>query len=219
MHIFVAVPCRDTRIGVAAFKCLVGECEVARGIDDEITVSFLTGCSLLPHGRNVLVQRFMDSGADRMVFVDDDMSWNVGDLVKLARVPFDVVGAAGRSKEATERYAVHWLDKPELWANEAGLLEVASIGAGFLAINRCVFEALKKAHPERGYCGDEGNDVFCYFYVPFLDIFYGEDAAFCRDWRLAGGRVWLDPTITLGHWEGRDCYKGNIGKWLKGRID
>jgi hypothetical protein len=42
---------------------------------------------------------------------------------------------------------------------------------------------------------------------------YGEDYSFCKRWRDMGGRVWVDPTISMGHlgtkiWKGRlaDCF-------------
>lgn len=172
---------------------------------------------MLPHGRNELVEQFMESGAERLVFVDDDMSWEPGALVRLAHHAVDVVGGAGRAKESDERYCVTWLDKPELWSNEAGLIEVKSIGAAFLAISRAAIERLRGAG--RTYIGDLDRVLHCHFYVPFEGgVFFGEDAAFCRDWRALGGEIWLDPDITLGHWDGNRPYQGNIGKWLKSRI-
>lgn len=219
MKIFVAVPSRDNRISIPAFKSLLGECEFARGSGDGVEVSFLPGCSLLPHGRNELVQQFMESGADRLVFVDDDMSWEPGALIRLAHHDVDIVGGAGRAKEPEERYCVTWLDKPELWSDERGLIEVKSLGAAFLAISRAAIEKLRE-QADRAYTGDLDRVVYCHFYVPFVDgVFHGEDAAFCRDWRGCGGTIWLDPELTLSHWDGNRPFVGNIGAWLKRRTE
>lgn len=217
MRIFVAVPSRDNRVTAPMFKSLLGESEVARAAGDGFEVSFLPGCSLLPHGRNELVEQFMESGAERLVFVDDDMSWEPGALVKLAHHDADIVGGAGRAKETEERYCVTWLDRPELWSDSRGLIEVKSLGAAFLAISRAAIERLRAAE-SRTYVGDLDRVVHAHFTVPFTDgRLYGEDAAFCRDWAAAGGTVWLDPEITLTHWGGNRPHKGNIGQWLKSR--
>lgn len=217
MKIFVAVPSRDNRITIPCFNSLLGECEAARRNGDGLEVSFLPGCSLLPHGRNELVQQFIESGADRLVFVDDDMSWEPGALCRLAHHDADIVGVAGRAKETEERYCVTWLDRPELWSDERGLIEVKSLGAAFLAISREAIERLR-ATENRTYVGDLDREVYAHFCVPFVDgRFFGEDAAFCRDWAAAGGTVWLDPELTLTHWDGNRPYKGHIGNWLKAR--
>ncbi len=38
--------------------------------------------------------------------------------------------------------------------------------------------------------------------------------AFCALWRSIGGKVWLDPDLTLTHTGGNPSYTGRIGDWL-----
>lgn len=217
MKIFVAIPTYDGKIGIETVRCLLNE-QAASGLSgDELKVALLAGCSLIPMGRNQLAQEFMDSDADRLVFVDADVSWEPGALLKIAHASPDVVGGAYRYKQETEGYPVGWLAKKELWSDEHGLLEVASLPGGFLAINRSAFETLKAAHADRSYT-HFGHKVHCFFHAPFADgRLYGEDAAFCRDWAECGGTIWLDPELTLTHWDGNRPYAGTIGRWLQGR--
>lgn len=216
MRIFVAIPCHDAKVGIETVRGLLNEQVAALAAGDELQVAFLPGCSLITFGRNQLAGDFLNTEADRLVFVDSDVSWEPGSLVKIAHHPADVVGGAYRYKSDTEGYPVSWIEG-ELWSDEHGLIEVGSMPTGFLAINRSVFDRLKEAHPERGY-EHQGHKAHAFFHAPFKDgIMYGEDAAFCADWRAAGGKVFLDPELALTHSDGNRAYVGHIGNWLRAR--
>lgn len=168
-----------------------------------------------------MVQEFMDSDADKIVFLDSDITFEPGQLILLALKPADLVGGAYRFKFAAENYPIGWLPDPEqkgLWANGHGLMEVASLPTGFLSISRKVFEVLREKHPDREY-EHLGQKAFCYFQMVFKDGgLYSEDSFFCREWREAGGKVFLAPEIELTHWDFAPVpFKGHIGNWLKGR--
>lgn len=216
MNIFVAIPAYDGKVCVETVRSLLNEQMIAVGAGVEFKAVFLPGCSLITHARNQMAQDFLDSEADRLVFIDADVSWQPGDLIRLAAHPVDFVGGAYRLKQDDEAYPVGWLDKPELQA-EDGLLEVASVPGGFLALSRKVFDDLKLEHPDRGYSHYQFRG-HGYFHAPIQNgRLYGEDTAFCNDWRNIGGKVWLDPEITLTHSGGSNQYTGRIGDWLKAR--
>lgn len=220
MKIFAGLPCYDGKVDVDTARSLLNEQVAAQAMDCELRVAFLPGSSLITHARNQLAQDFLDSDADRLVFVDADVSWDLGSLLRLAHHPKDVVGGAYRFKTEPESYPVSWLDRPELWADpETGLLDVAAVPGGFLAISRDVFAKLREAFPDRAY-SHGGHDFHGYFHAPIIGgQMYGEDSAFCTDWRSIGGQVWLDPTLRLTHSGGVNTYTGVIGDWLKGRGD
>ena len=185
---------------------------------DELIFRFLSSCSHPAMGRNQLAQDFMDSDAERLVFLDSDVTFELGAILKISKYPVDFVGGAYRFKLDEEKYPVGWLDKKELWANELGLLEVGTLPGGFLSLSRKVFETLKSAHPEREY-EHFGKKSHCYFQMPFANgHLCGEDSFFCLEWRAQGGQVFLDPELTLSHWDFNKPYVGNIGNWLKSRI-
>lgn len=193
---------------------------MAAGCGDEFQVRFLSSCSHPAMGRNQLANDFMESEADRLVFLDADVTFEPGALIKIAHHRDEFVGGAYRYKQDSEQYPVGWL--PEvllraLPANERGLLDVMTLPGGFLSLSRKVFEAIRAANPGREY-EHFGKAAYCYFQMPFRDgHLYGEDSHFCKEWRDTGGRVFLDPEISLTHWEFNRPYKGHIGNWLRGR--
>lgn len=218
MKILVAIPVYDGKLQVQSVKCLLEERTVAAACGDDLQVRFLPACSHPAMGRNQLAQDFLDSDADRLVFLDADVTFEPGAILRIARHKVAFVGGAYRFKLDQEMYPVGWLtERKELWASELGLLEVQTLPGGFLSLSREVFDRLRAAHPERGY-EHFGKQAHCFFQMPFTDgHLYGEDSFFCREWREAGGQVWLDPELTLTHWDNGKPFKGHIGQWLKSR--
>lgn len=217
MKILVATPVYDGKLPVQLVRCLLDERIIALGSGDEVNVLFLPSCSHAAMGRNQLAQKFMDSDCDRLVFLDSDVSFEPGAIVKIASHPVDFVGGSYRYKFDTENYPIGWLDTPELWSDENGLIEVATLPGGFLSLSRKVFEVLRAAHPEREY-EHFGNHMHCYFQMIFQNgSLFGEDSYFCKEWRETGGKVYLNPDLTLTHWDFNKPYIGNIGNWLKSR--
>lgn len=219
MKILVATPVYDGKLPIETLRCVLNEQAVALGGGVGIEFRFLPACSHPAMGRNQLVHDFLASDADRLVFLDADVTFDPGAIIRLAGYKADFVGGAYRYKMDTECYPVSWLDKPDLWANSDGLLEVKTLPGGFLALSRGVFERLKAAHPGRTF-EHFGRTMHCYFQMPYQDgALWGEDAMFCRDWRDIGGEVLLDPEIALTHWDFNRPYPGHIGRWLKGRAE
>lgn len=218
MKVFVAIPVYDGKLPIQTVNCLMNEKTVAHGVGDDLTVNFLCSDAGITGARNTLATSFMDSDFDRLVFLDSDITFEPGALLKLAHMPVDFVGGAYRHKREEESYPIDWLKKDELWWDENKLLEVAKLPTGFLALSRKVFETIRTAHPERSYYQSD-NKGFCYFQMPFKDgIFYGEDFFFCHEWCETGGKIYLDPEIKLTHWNFNPTpYVGHIGSWLKNR--
>lgn len=188
----------------------------ASALGIELQVVFLPGCSLITMARNQLAAKFLESDCDKLISIDADVSWEVGSVLKLAARPVDFVGGAYRLKQDAEAYPIGWLaDRPELWSVN-DLIEVENVPGGFLALTRDVFAKLLEAHPRPySHYQFEGQ---AYWHAPYQHgRLYGEDAAFCHDWRSIGERVWLDPELTLSHHGGSHTYTGNIGQWLKNR--
>ncbi len=217
MKILVAIPVYDGKLPAETVRCLLNEQAAALGGGDDFSVRFLPNCSHPAMGRNQLAQAFMDSDSDRLVFLDSDVTFDTGSLIRLAHHSVDFVGGAYRLKLETESYPVGWIDSPEFQGTAEGLLEVATLPGGFLSLSRNVFKCLKGAHPERGY-QHFGRKAHAYFQTPFVGgHLYGEDSFFCKEWRDIGGQVFLDPEMSLTHWDFNRPYPGHIGNWLKRR--
>lgn len=220
MNIHVAIPVYDGKVPVEVARSLLNEKAAAHLLGDDLIVEFLPGCSHPGMGRNQLAQAFMDSNYDRLIFLDSDISWEPGQLLKLARWPVEFVGGCYRYKKGEEGYPIGWLPDPELkglYSNALGLIEVASLPGGFMSLARSVFEKIRAANPDRQF-EHMGKEMFCYFEMPYtLGRLWGEDGFFCKTWRELGEKIYLDPTIELTHWDFSPVpYKGSIGNWLGG---
>lgn len=211
----VAIPTYDRKIACETVRSLLDEQGAAAKAGVEMQIAFIPGSSLITQARNQAVKAFFDSDADKLVYLDADVAFEPGAIVRLTSHDVDFVGGAYRYKHDPEEYPISWLDKPELWADpKTGLLEVAMVPGGFMCLTRAVFEKLSKQFPERGYLF-HGHKFFAFFHCPPGD---GEDGAFCRDWRDVGGQVWMDPDLTLTHVDAAGKqYTGNVGRWLKNR--
>ena len=91
-----------------------------------------------------------------------------------------------------------------------GLIEVKDAGTGFMCIKREVIEKMIEAMPELEYkkearflMNDKDDGVRWAVFDGEIDKddgrYLSEDYLFCRRWQRLGGKVWLDPEITLTH--------------------
>ena len=215
MKVFVAIQAYDRKVCCETVRALLDEQSVAAAAGIDLITGFVTGSAYIHIARDQCVQEFRDSGADRLVFIDSDVAWEPGALLKIALAKQDFVGGCYRFKRDVEGYPVEWLqDRAELWADpETGLLEVSALPGGFLSLSRAVFDRLEAAHPERRYA-HEGHERHSFFHCPPGG---GEDGTLCAEWRAIGGQVWLDPMLRLTHVDGGRAYVGCIGDWLRAR--
>lgn len=167
-----------------------------------------TGSGSIGLGRNRLARNFLDiPEAECIVFVDSDISWTGGELAKLAKRPEDVIGATYRPKIEIECY--HIDGKPEPVGD---LYRVDGLPGGFIKMSRKAFESI----PANAYADGDGKEWVDYFPTGFhRGRMYGEDYGFCRQWRDAGGTVFLDPSIKLRHHDGSRAFEGDPKAWIE----
>jgi hypothetical protein len=204
--LYVGIPSIDGKAHVETVDSLLSEQLLAHPNGDHLLVDWVKGCSLIGHARNVLVRNFLEiPECDRMVFVDSDLGWSCGELMRLAKRPEAVVGCTYRRKQEEPVYSVHGTPSEA----HDGLLKVDGVPGGFVAISRTVFETIKAQKPERTYTGPDGKDYYDFFPTGFGNhILWGEDYAFCALWRECGGDVFLDPKPVLHH-VGMKTYSGS----------
>ena len=195
---------------------MVSLLETVRRISKAEVMFFgVLGNSVLPMSRNSLVAKAMAHDADKLIFIDDDVSWNSEDFQKL--VLHDVKICAGVYQKrpydprAPAEFAVSAFPGG-LQADHRGLVEVDGAATGFLRIDREVFETMKpscvKLWDSRTHEGKEMEELYEYFsYGKMLKegrtAFEGEDYNFCRKARAHGYKTFIDPTMQLGHHVGQ----------------
>lgn len=208
MLVYVGIPVLDGKPYAQLVDSLLAE--HLRGFFEGVhfLVDWEIGCSLIGDARNRIAKRFLATkGCNVLVFVDADISWPTGSLIKLAKSRKDVIGGTYRPKVDDESYHV--------WgkAQKVGrLYRVDGLPGGFLKISR---RALGKMKP-KGYLSADGTATLDYFPMGFhRGVYYGEDYGFCRLYRQSGGTIWLDPSLKLRHHDGGRVFSGDPAKWLE----
>lgn len=218
MKISVGLPVYDGKVMAQQTACLLAETSLAHLTGDSLNVRFLGSCTNLAFGRNHLVHEFLESGDDALVFLDADVTFKPGELLKLAHHPVDMVGGAYRLKEEKERYPINLLQEPRP-PGPNGLVEVAMLPTGFLKLTRAVFDRYRAHYPGREYKVWD-KSYYCYFQIPFEGgSLFTEDSYFCKELLAKGERMYLDPELTLTHWQGNIPYVGHIGNWYRKRME
>lgn len=176
----------------------------------------IAGMCYLDHCRNMLVREFMNSRADDMVFVDDDVGFPRDALARLRDFTPEIVAAIYPKKVEPLSWPVDLAYPPEL--HPEGLASCLVIPTGLMRIRREVFETLRdRAVP---YSSAGGPEVRAYFKTDIRNgLYWGEDVEFCRMWHASGGKLWgvLDMPMRHVNKDGK-VYEGNWGPSLMADI-
>ena len=186
----------------------------AAGWQDEAVYEI--GCPYISAARSKMLRKALDAKADVVVFIDHDLSWEPGDLLRLIETEGEVVSGTYRFKKDEEEYMGAVMANPDGTpvVREDGCIKAASIPAGFLKITKHAVNRFMAFYPELCY-GDR--------FAPCVDLFnhgahnwtwYGEDYAFARRWNERCGDIWIIPDLNLTHHAGNVAYPGNFHKFL-----
>lgn len=208
MKLALLTPCYS---GLANIAFTTAVCDTLRRVQKtEVAFFTIVGVGILHMARNNLVARALDWGADRVVFLDDDVSWQSDDFQKLVLHPEPIVGGVYQKKGANARaatsFAVSALPQG-FQADHRGLVEVHGAATGFLRVDRAVFEAMKPLVPklhDDSLSEAENAHLHLWFDFPVTQqpkglMVQGEDYSFCSKARAAGFRIYVDPSIRLRH--------------------
>lgn len=147
--------------------------------------------------RNYCVVQAQKNGSEYLFFVDDDMTFPKETLERLLANGKEVIGVNSYSRclplsstvglmdekgeyKHPERHPAFAMKIPEV------PFQAFFVGAGVMLIDMKVFEKIKKPYFEF-VMGKDGQ------------IVHGEDGSFCEKFKKAGGEIWCDPTIEIGH--------------------
>jgi hypothetical protein len=193
-----------------------------------VTFQFVVGSSVVHRARNELVAHFLASDFTDLLFVDDDMQFEPGAVLRLLGSDKPLIGGVGRMRvQKPNSDPAVWCWRPlrgpagELIQDEMGAIEARGFGAAFMLINRRVFADMVAAHPDwkRDGAPDWPADLRARYFEFFTQSErdehgeLSEDYGFCHRWRQLGGRVWIDPEIRLGH-VGAFNYAGSVAELL-----
>jgi hypothetical protein len=173
--------------------------------------------SLVDRGRDRAAATLLESDCTHLLFIDADIEFEPGAIIKLLAAGKDLVVGAYRKKSDRGEFAISFLEGADQHLEqcpETGVVKIARAGTGFMMISRAVFERLAAEIPGISY-KDYSNAADPRAMHAFFEHIvrdgrrWSEDYTFCERWRGVGGDIWLDPTINLSHWGGNP-WKGSI---------
>ena len=187
----------------------------AKGYETEFAL--ITGCCYVQEARNKLVKQFIDSGADVLFFLDDDISWPAEAAIRLIEMPDDMVAGVYPLKQAVPEFpgVIHTDVSHYPVVRADGCISAAGVPTGFLRIRRNVIERMINAYPDQKYTDyKDGAST-----ETLHDLFpqgvrngrwVGEDYAFCQLWKAIYGEIWIIPDIDFTH----AGFRGNYHQFL-----
>lgn len=217
--LFFAIPAYDFKVGVKLMGSLVEFARMAPQYGVQFAMSTISGCSVVSRARNLLVDDFLQSDCDTLMFIDADMTFDPNDIIRLLAFSGgptkNIVGGTGvaRKKEKTFHLNLDTDEDGNILMDAMGLTRAKQMGTGFMMVQRQVFETLIERHPEwRFHDVASGRTIYSLFDFKSTAAGYiGEDYNFCDRARAEGFQVWVDPTIKLGHM-GVMEYEGAFGE-------
>lgn len=195
------------------------------GIEWEIET--ICGNCYIQVARNQLVHKFLKSDCDKILFLDDDISWDPD--AAIAIVQMDRPISAGIYPMKAEDLASEIIFPVVFRCTDDGLaladgpyICAARAATGFLCVERRVFVEIMEANPHLSYV-DRDEQMFDFFPQGVKGTkWVGEDYAFCDLWGALGGSIAVMPDLTFGHHKRGKSWYGNLwayAKQLPGGID
>ena len=178
--IFVATPMYGGMCHGMYTKSTADLATIATQYGMDVRFFYLFNESLITRARNYLVDEFLRSPYTHLMFIDSDIAFNPNDVLTLAALDKDIVGApypkkciawekvrnavdAGHADEkpdALEEYTGDYVFNPVAGTSEIKItepVEVLEIGTGFMLIERAVFEKFREAYPQFSYKPDHNR--------------------------------------------------------------
>ena len=185
--IFVATPTLTGKLDRRYVSALINSMDVLKNHGHDVLWFTVTG-SLISKARNRCVHSFLESNADTLVFVDDDMIWEPLDMLKLIESEHSMIGGTYLQKRDDELI----FNKP--LSEGLGVIPIKWLPGGFIKIEREVFETIKAKLDVTTYDG-----ITAFYQEEYQNGFVGEDVFICKLYTEAGGQPYLDTSISLGH--------------------
>ena len=193
-------PCYGGQMTEVCFNRYLQWSIIATKNNIDFQIDTLSNESNVNRARNTCASKFLSGDATHLMFVDADIKFNPTDVVKLLTHDKDIVGGIYPQKTLPPKMVVNTIDNGK---REGNLIEVGTIGTGFMLIKRTVFEKLieEGATPYNDQMELINNNQYDFFQctIDSRGRYLTEDWSFCRRWRQVGGEVWADLDIALEH--------------------
>lgn len=190
--VFIATPTYDGWVSVEYSSALLESGVYLAQAGIGVLHAIAPGNPFLDAARNELVEQFLRSDADDLLFIDADVGWEARMLTRVLSHPQEVVGGLVPKRNQSKDDDYHKNALTGVMSPE-GLFQAMEIPTAFLRIKRSAFAKLSRP----------------YFKIGANERDYGEDIYFCRRWCESGEHLWVDSDITFSH-RGGKVWKGNF---------
>lgn len=209
LRVLIGTPSHDGRLESWYTHCLIETIKL--GLQHGVLIDPIFMCydSLLPRARNDLVKMALDNGHDYLLFIDADQTWNPMMVLSCLGKQVDAVGLPCVKKSDTEQYNIK-AEVPLIADPTTGLIEVISVGTGWLLLSRRALIAIYEVSTPYT---NEGRENRMMFEITVQDgQLISEDTTFCKKLRDLGIKIWIDPSSTCGH-VGTKLWNGDFTNW------
>lgn len=167
------------------------------------------GNSVVQWARDEIIDLFLQSSAERLFFLDSDIVWEANDFMRLLAFSQErgVVCASYTAKTDDPTFYIRYDKSKPFEPDEFGLVEIQGAGLGFTVVRREIIEKVVENSPK---IYDEISDktIASVFKIGQVDgNRRGEDMAFFEKINDLGFKIYMDPSIELGH-VGTKVYRG-----------
>lgn len=218
-HVWIAIPAYTGTIHLGTMRSVLTDFLALQARGDTVEIYDEVGNAMIADCRATIVAKFLESAATDLVFVDADVTFEKGALVRLVDHPVEFVAGIYPYRRDPIDYPISWIQERDELIATNGLLEVEGVPAGFMRCSRAMLEKMVDHYPDTVFLNahTESKTAHALFDTYRIGkMKFGEDYAFCRRWKDIGGKVWIDPEINMGH-VGFKTFTGNIGEWLRNR--
>lgn len=194
----------------------------AAGIDWAFVLN--PGDPYLAKVRNAMVTRAFTEYPQftHLFFIDADVGFDPKAALILVKADLDVAaGIYPKKTDVPEFPCELFLESTDgQIISSNGWCKANAVPTGFLCIKRHVLERMAVGRGVyRDLDGKEKYNIFQQGFFPpegekTVGDWWGEDYAFCRQWREMGGEIWVWPDIDFTH-TGPKTWKGNFGPSVK----
>lgn len=172
----------------------------------------LQGNCHVDDARNDIATKFLRSDCQWLVFLDADVSWQPEDLVRLCGHDRDLVGGVYPHRSELGQHKMPVRMKHGALLEDDGLLEVEGLPTGFMKISRHCLETVAQGCEAFEHEGETCRLIFQR--TLFHGTRWGGDLHFCNLWRAAGGKLYADYEMVLGH-ASRVIIKGSLASYVR----
>src|SRR5262245_31737219 len=219
-------PCTSYAVSLAA----TAQSLTVAGVRFDIET--LQGCCHVDDARNILLRNFLQSECTDLFFLDADLGWQPNNVLRLLKLPGDIVAGVYCHKSDDETYPFHGFEG-ENKLNEWGLFSMPKAATGFMRIRREVVQALYDREAakerlmwldgdnaqlnklpvaricERGFVKELGLD-----HLSRTEASQSGDYILCLKARSLGFEVFVDPDMSFNH-TGDKTWHGHFGNDLR----